>query len=206
MPSNRWARSWLHRHFSAGVIVWRKTLARSCLTRFTGSPRTMPVLLGRSSGGMDAAPLPALLRSATLPQLTLGEGLIVLLRLLTMIVQDGRFGYLPERHERSAESPSPFRGGAGEGVSPTRHHHSPHSPPLPARGRGQGRGSTSVTCASASTRRTVSTLTVTTWPMRRTMYCGSSGRLGSLVMPLRLLVLMWYWSMTHSRAERLPSR
>ena len=38
------------------------------------------------------------------------------------------------------------------------------------------------------------------------MYSGSSGRLGSLVMPLRLSVLAWYWSITHSRAERLPRR
>ena len=53
---------------------------------------------------------------------------------------------------------------------------------------------------------TVSRLTVMTWAMRRTMYCGSSGRLGSLVMPLRLSVLTWYWSMTQSRAERLPRR
>lgn len=36
---------------------------------------------------------------------------------------------------------------------------------------------------------TVSTLTVTTFLMRRTMYAGSSSRLGSLVMPLRLSVL-----------------
>jgi len=34
----------------------------------------------------------------------------------------------------------------------------------------------------------VSRLTVMTWPMRRTMYSGSSARLGSLVMPLRLSV------------------
>ena len=45
-----------------------------------------------------------------------------------------------------------------------------------------------------------------TWAMRRTMYSGSSARLGSLVMPLRLSVETWYWSMTHSRAERLPRR
>ena len=32
------------------------------------------------------------------------------------------------------------------------------------------------------------------------MYCSSiSGLLGSLVMPLRLSVLIWYWSMTQSR-------
>jgi hypothetical protein len=43
---------------------------------------------------------------------------------------------------------------------------------------------------------TVSTLTRTTWPTRRTMYSSSSGLLGSLVMPLRLSVLIWYWSMT----------
>ena len=33
------------------------------------------------------------------------------------------------------------------------------------------------------------------------MYSGSSSRLGSLVMPLRLSVETWYWSMTHSRAR-----
>ena len=38
------------------------------------------------------------------------------------------------------------------------------------------------------------------------MYCGSSARLGSLTMPLRLSVLTRYWSITHSRAERLPRR
>jgi hypothetical protein len=53
---------------------------------------------------------------------------------------------------------------------------------------------------------TVSTLTRTTWPTRRTMYSSSSGLLGSLVMPLRLSVLIWYWSMTQSRALRLPRR
>jgi hypothetical protein len=37
------------------------------------------------------------------------------------------------------------------------------------------------------------------------MYSGSSARLGSFVMPLRLSVETWYWSMTHSRAERLPN-
>src|SRR6476620_129904 len=36
----------------------------------------------------------------------------------------------------------------------------------------------------------VSTLTRTTW---WTMYSSSSGLLGSLVMPLRLSVLIWYW-------------
>jgi hypothetical protein len=39
---------------------------------------------------------------------------------------------------------------------------------------------------------TVATLTVTTRPMRRTMYSSSSSRLGSLVMPLRLSVLTRY--------------
>ena len=37
------------------------------------------------------------------------------------------------------------------------------------------------------------------------MYWGSSERLGSLVMPLRGSVLTLYWSMTQSRAARLPS-
>ena len=50
-----------------------------------------------------------------------------------------------------------------------------------------------------------SRLTVMTWPRRRTMYWGSLGRLGSLVMPLRGSVLTLYWSMTHSSAERLPN-
>ena len=36
------------------------------------------------------------------------------------------------------------------------------------------------------------------------MYSASSSRLGSDSMPLRLSVLTWYWSMTHSTAERLP--
>ena len=53
---------------------------------------------------------------------------------------------------------------------------------------------------------TVSTLTRITCPTRRTMYCGSSSRLGSEVMPLRLSVQTWHWSMTHSRAERFPRR
>jgi hypothetical protein len=35
---------------------------------------------------------------------------------------------------------------------------------------------------------------------------GGVGAVGSLVMPLRLSVLTWYWSITHSRAERLPKR
>jgi hypothetical protein len=35
------------------------------------------------------------------------------------------------------------------------------------------------------------------------MYSSSSGLLGSLVMPLRLSVLIWYWSMIQSRALRL---
>ena len=52
----------------------------------------------------------------------------------------------------------------------------------------------------------VSTLTRTTWPTRRTMYSGSSGRLGSERMPDRLSSLTWYWSTTHSSALRLPSR
>jgi len=55
---------------------------------------------------------------------------------------------------------------------------------------------------SSRTRRTVSILTVTTRQTSRTMYCGSSARLGSLTMPLRLSSLTWYWSMTQSSAER----
>jgi len=39
---------------------------------------------------------------------------------------------------------------------------------------------------------TVSTLTRVIWPTRRTMYWGSSARLGSEVMPLRLSVETWY--------------
>ena len=35
-------------------------------------------------------------------------------------------------------------------------------------------------------------LTVMTWPTRRTMYSGSSARLGSFTMPLRLSVETWY--------------
>src|SRR5438045_2569159 len=67
--------------------------------------------------------------------------------------------------------------------------------------------SSCLTChASSSTSFTVSTLTVTTLPTRRTIYCSSSSRLGSLTMPLRASVLTWYWSSTHSRAERLPRR
>ena len=38
------------------------------------------------------------------------------------------------------------------------------------------------------------------------MYSASSDRLGSERMPLRLSSLTWYWSMTYSRALRLPSR
>ena len=44
----------------------------------------------------------------------------------------------------------------------------------------------------AATMRTVSRLTATTWPTRRTMYWGSSRRLGSLLMPLRLSVFSRY--------------
>src|SRR5262249_3526411 len=54
--------------------------------------------------------------------------------------------------------------------------------------------------------RTVSKLTRTTWPTSRTMYSESSGRFGSERMWLRLSSLTWYWSMTHSRALRLPRR
>ena len=53
---------------------------------------------------------------------------------------------------------------------------------------------------------TVSTLRRTTWPTRRTMYSGSSGLLGSERMAVRLSSLTRYWSMTHSRALRLPRR
>ena len=35
----------------------------------------------------------------------------------------------------------------------------------------------------------VSTLTRMTWPISRVMYCGSSSRFGSLVMPLRVSLL-----------------
>jgi len=52
----------------------------------------------------------------------------------------------------------------------------------------------------------VSRETVMTWPMRRRMYLGSSGRLGSMTMPERGSVETRYWSMTHLRAERLPRR
>jgi len=51
----------------------------------------------------------------------------------------------------------------------------------------------------------VSRETVMTWPMRRRMYWGLSSRLGSLTMPERASVETRYWSITHSRAERLPS-
>jgi len=44
------------------------------------------------------------------------------------------------------------------------------------------------------------------WANRRVMYWGSSSRLGSEVMPERGSVVIWYWSMIHSRAERLPRR
>lgn len=45
------------------------------------------------------------------------------------------------------------------------------------------------TSGSSRTIFTVSRLTATTCPMRRTMYSGSSARLGSLVIPLRLSVV-----------------
>src|SRR5713226_4275813 len=61
-------------------------------------------------------------------------------------------------------------------------------------------------CANSLTSRTVSILTVITFPTRRTMYSSSSRLFGSLTMPLRLSSLTWYWSITQSRAERLPSR
>jgi hypothetical protein len=59
---------------------------------------------------------------------------------------------------------------------------------------------------NALTIRIVSRLTRTTWPTKRTMYSSSSARFGSERMPLRLSSLTWYWSMTHSRALRLPRR
>src|ERR1035441_1653991 len=52
----------------------------------------------------------------------------------------------------------------------------------------------------------VSSETVMTCPINLRMYLGSSGRLGSLTMPERGSVETRYWSMTHSRAERLPRR
>src|SRR2546421_8476113 len=61
-------------------------------------------------------------------------------------------------------------------------------------------------CANSLTNRTVSTLTVITFPIRRTIYSSSSRLFGSLTIPLRLSSLNWYWSITQSRAERLPSR
>ena len=57
-----------------------------------------------------------------------------------------------------------------------------------------------------STISTVSKLTVITLPINLTMYWGSSVRFGSLMMPLRLSVLTRYWSITHSKAERVPRR
>jgi hypothetical protein len=38
------------------------------------------------------------------------------------------------------------------------------------------------------------------------MYWGSSSRLGSLLMPLRLSSLTWYWSITRSGALRSASQ
>src|SRR5207248_11281901 len=60
-------------------------------------------------------------------------------------------------------------------------------------------------CANSPTCFTVFTLSVTTFPTYRTIYSSSSSRLGSLPMPLRASVLTWYWSITHSRADRLPN-
>jgi hypothetical protein len=57
---------------------------------------------------------------------------------------------------------------------------------------------------NAATIWTVSTLTRTSRSTSRTMYSGSSSRLGSVVMPERLSVETWYWSMTQSIAMRLP--
>ena len=51
---------------------------------------------------------------------------------------------------------------------------------------------------------TVSRLTLITLPIRRTIYSGSSARLGSFSMPLRLSVFTRYWSITQSSAQRLP--
>ena len=66
--------------------------------------------------------------------------------------------------------------------------------------------------ASWLTRRTVSKETLITWPISRTMDWGSAisdlGRLGSLVMLLRLSVETWYWAALQLRdssmALRLP--
>ena len=69
-----------------------------------------------------------------------------------------------------------------------------------------GAGDSPRTARQPATIRTVSRLTRTTWPTSRTMYSGSSARFGLLRMPLRLSVVTWYWSMTHSSALRLPSR
>lgn len=57
-----------------------------------------------------------------------------------------------------------------------------------------------------ATTSTVSRLTLITLPIRRTIYCGSSARFGSFTIPLRLSVFTLYWSITHSNADRLPSR
>ena len=58
--------------------------------------------------------------------------------------------------------------------------------------RGGPRVHAEYSVGNASTILTVSTLTRTTWPTRRTMYSGSSGLFGSLVMPERLSVLIPY--------------
>ncbi|GEM_PF-2529374 len=67
-----------------------------------------------------------------------------------------------------------------------------HGPLSYGRGVPEGRGEVS-TPRSPSTSRTVSTLTLRTRPISRTIYSSPSGpgpcRLGSLVMPLRLSVL-----------------
>ena len=57
-----------------------------------------------------------------------------------------------------------------------------------------------------STIPTVSKLTLITFPTNRTIYSGSSPRFGSFTIPLRLSVFTRYWSITHSSADRLPSR
>src|SRR5258708_35996103 len=52
--------------------------------------------------------------------------------------------------------------------------------------------STVTTCANSLTSFTVSTLTVTTFPTRCTIYSSLSNRLGSLSIPLLLSLLTWY--------------
>ncbi len=67
---------------------------------------------------------------------------------------------------------------------------SPYSSDIPA----------SASAGKEATSRTVSRLTRTIWPTSRTMYSGSSARLGSERMPL--CSVTWYWSMSQPRAPR----